>query len=96
MCNADTEEARVQVLLDYSVNGERRNYQLAERIVPARATEIVDVEAVIAAGLSDPEGEVIPADVGYGGYSGRNGVIERYWYDWIDDMVLALLPVQTT
>lgn len=71
MFNADSEEARVQVSLDYSVNGERRSYQLPERTVPARVTELIDIEAVIAAGVPDPEGDILPAGVGYGGYSVR-------------------------
>ncbi len=71
MYNADTEEATVKVSLDYYVEGQRHSYDLPELAIPARASDMVDVGAIIAAGLPDADGDVIPSEVGFGGYSVR-------------------------
>lgn len=71
MYNADTEEATVKVSLDYYVEGQHHSYDLPEMAIPARASDMVDVGAILAAGLPDADGDVIPSEVGFGGYSVR-------------------------
>jgi len=71
MLNTDTEEARVVVSLDYHVNGVRYSYDLAERAIPARASDAIDVGQVIASAVPDADGDVIPSSVSFGGYSVR-------------------------
>ena len=69
--NADTEEARVQVSLDYYSGGQKRSYELPELLLPARSAELVDVAAAILTGQPDPDGDVLPAEVSVGGYKVR-------------------------
>jgi hypothetical protein len=71
MFNADTEEATVNVSLDYYDQGQRQSYELPELTIPARASELVNVGALIAAGVPDADGDVIPSEVGWGGYRVR-------------------------
>ncbi len=66
--NTDTEEARVAVSLDYYVDGERRSYELPERVVPARASELINVGEILAANVADRDGDQIPPQVTVGGY----------------------------
>lgn len=66
--NTDTEEARVQVSLDYYDQGLRRSYELPELTLPARASELIDIGALIAAAVPDEDGDTIPAAVTTGGY----------------------------
>jgi len=69
--NSDTEEARVQVSLDYSVGGVQHSYDLPERVLAPRASELVDVGAILATAEPDAEGDRVPAEVTYGGYRVR-------------------------
>ena len=69
--NTDTQEATVAVWLDFNSNGVQTRYNLPEIIIPPRAAELVDVGALIAAGLPDEDGDLIPPEVTYGGYRVR-------------------------
>jgi len=69
--NRDAAEATVALSLDYSVDGEARRYDLPERVIPGRATEIFDVGELVAAAVPDEDGDVIPAGVAVGGYRVR-------------------------
>ncbi len=69
--NTDTQEATVAVWLDFNSNGVQTRYNLPEITIPPRAAELVDVGAIIASGLPDADGDVIPPEVTYGGYRVR-------------------------
>jgi hypothetical protein len=69
--NRATEEATVAVSLDYYVEGGRQSYELPERALPGRATEMFDIGQLIAAGVPDQDGDVIPSTVSFGGYRVR-------------------------
>jgi hypothetical protein len=71
LLNTDTNLARVEASLDYAVNGEQKTYVLPERRLPPRSSMSVDVGEDITQGQPDTEGNVIPADVTYGGYHVR-------------------------
>ncbi len=66
--NADDEESRVLVSLDYYADGAKHSYDLPELTLPGRASELVDIGHVITAGKPDKDGDVIPASVTLGGY----------------------------
>src|SRR5260370_11542953 len=68
MFNADTRPAQVQVSLDYYVGSERHRHTLDNITIPPRASHQVDVGAIIAAAKPDATGDVIPADITFGGY----------------------------
>jgi hypothetical protein len=71
LMNTDTEEARVRVSLDYYAGGVRHSYELPERTIPGRGSDLVDVGQIIASGIADSDGDIIPASVSFGGYSVR-------------------------
>jgi hypothetical protein len=69
--NRRPEAVTVAVSLDYSVAGVSQSYDLPERTIPGRSTDMVDIGEVIAAGVPDGDGDVIPASVSFGGYRVR-------------------------
>lgn len=69
MLNSDAEEAQVAVSLHYYANGLPRSYELPERTIPARNSDLVDVGQIIASGAPDADGDTIPPGVTFGGYT---------------------------
>jgi hypothetical protein len=69
--NRDTAEATVAVSLDYAVDGNALRYDLPERVIPGRATEMFDVGAILAAAVPDEDGDLIPESITFGGYRVR-------------------------
>ncbi len=66
--NADSEESRVLVSLDYHADGIKHSYELPELTLPGHGSQLVDVGQVISDGQPDSDGEVIPVGVTLGGY----------------------------
>jgi hypothetical protein len=66
--NADAEEARVRVSLDYYVGSSKGSYELPELSIPARASHLLNVGEVVSSGIPNADGDVIPPGVTFGGY----------------------------
>lgn len=69
--NSDTEPAEVAFSLDYQDQGIPQSYELPVITIPGRGTHHVNIGEVIAAGVPDAEGDVIPPSVSFGGYRAR-------------------------
>ena len=66
--NSTAEDARATLSLDYYVEGNRHSYDIPDLLIPARASELIDLGRLIASGTPDAEGDVIPSGVAFGGY----------------------------
>ncbi len=66
--NSDSEAATVRMSLDYYVAGQRHSYELPDMSIAARSSALVDIGQVVASGTPDPDGDVITADITFGGY----------------------------
>ncbi|MGH9813388.1 MAG: hypothetical protein ACRD4T_09670, partial [Candidatus Acidiferrales bacterium] len=69
--NADSEEATVQIWLDYTSDGQAYRYDLPETVISGRSTALIDLSEYVGSGLADADGDVIPAGVTFGGYRVR-------------------------
>jgi hypothetical protein len=69
--NSDVQDAKVAISLDYSDGGVTHSYDLPERTIPPRSTEMLDIGGIIAAHLPDKDGDIIPTNVSFGGYRVR-------------------------
>jgi hypothetical protein len=66
--NSDFEDALVSISLDFYENGVRRSYELPQRTIPKRSSELLNIREIILAGVPDADGDVIPPTIGFGGY----------------------------
>jgi hypothetical protein len=69
--NSDTEPAEVIFSLDYQDRGVSHSYDLPPFTIPARGTQHVNIGEVIAEGVPDEDGDLIPRGVVFGGYRAR-------------------------
>lgn len=65
--NSATEEANVVFSLDYYIGHSRHSYELPLKI-PARTSHLVNIAEIKRSAQPDADGDVIPADVTFGGY----------------------------
>jgi hypothetical protein len=69
--NSDEHEAKISISLDYYSQGIRNTYDLPERVMPPRSAELLNIGDIVRAQAPDKDGDVIPLDVEFGGYSVR-------------------------
>lgn len=66
--NSDEQPARVAFSLDYYVGQSKHSYDLPKITIGPHVSELIDLGQMIAAGVPDGDGDVIPAGITFGGY----------------------------